>query len=176
MLRELKDREKMNRMGLSLQHLLRYAEGEGMLNRIVPGDESWVRHYQPESKCASVQWKYPSSPSTKIFKVMSRLSAGKVMLTVFWDSQGVLLAYSQKRGENVNSAPYCEVLLKLRDKICRKRPGQVARGALLHHDNIRPHTARAAQERIPQLKRELLEHPPYSPDSAPSDFHLFGPL
>jgi hypothetical protein len=38
--RELKDREKMNRMGLSLQHLLRHAdEGEDMLNRTVTGDE-----------------------------------------------------------------------------------------------------------------------------------------
>jgi histone-lysine N-methyltransferase SETMAR len=26
------------------------------------------------------------------------------------------------------------------------------------------------------LKFELLNHPPYSPDLAPSDFHLFGPL
>jgi histone-lysine N-methyltransferase SETMAR len=98
------------------------------------------------------------------------------MLTVFLDSQGVLLAYSQKRGENVNSAPYCEVLLKLPDEVSRKRPGQLARGVLLHHDNARPHTARATQERIPQLKWELLEHPHYSPDLAPSDFHLFGPL
>jgi hypothetical protein len=32
------------------------------------------------------------------------LSAGKVILTVFWDSQRVLLAHFQKRGENVNSA------------------------------------------------------------------------
>jgi hypothetical protein len=46
--RELKDREKMNRMGLSLQHLLQCVdEGEDMLNRIVTGDESWVHHYQP---------------------------------------------------------------------------------------------------------------------------------
>jgi hypothetical protein len=53
--KELKDREKMNRMGLSLQHLLRYAdEGEDMLNKIVAGDESWVHHYQPESKRAPV--------------------------------------------------------------------------------------------------------------------------
>jgi hypothetical protein len=37
LLREVKDREKMNRMGLSLQHLLRYADEENMLNRIVTG-------------------------------------------------------------------------------------------------------------------------------------------
>jgi hypothetical protein len=47
-----------------------------------------------------------SSPShsTKKFKVMP--SAGKIMLTVFWDSQEVLLAHLQEHGENVNSASY----------------------------------------------------------------------
>jgi hypothetical protein len=101
-------------MGLSLWHLLRYAdEGEDVLNRIVThtGDKSWVHHYQPESKHASVQWKHPSSPSTRKFKVTP--SAGRVMLTMFWDSHGVLLAHFQNRGENLNSALYCEVLLKL---------------------------------------------------------------
>jgi histone-lysine N-methyltransferase SETMAR len=76
----------------------------------------------------------------------------------------------------VNSASYCEVLLKLRDVIRRKRPGQQARGVLLHHDNARPHRARATQERMQELQWELLEHPPCKQDLAPSDFHLFGPL
>jgi hypothetical protein len=53
-------------------------------------------------------------------------SAEKNLLNVFWDSEGVLLANFQKRGENVNSASYCEVLLKLRDAIRTKRPGQLA--------------------------------------------------
>jgi histone-lysine N-methyltransferase SETMAR len=74
----------------------------------------------------------------------------------------------------VNYATYCEVLLKILDVIRRKIPGQLARGLLL--DNARPHTALATQERIQQLQWELLEHPPYSPDLAPTDFHLFGPL
>jgi hypothetical protein len=39
---------------------------------------------------------------------MSTPSAGKVMFTVFWGSQGILLAHFQKRGENMNSASYCE--------------------------------------------------------------------
>jgi histone-lysine N-methyltransferase SETMAR len=66
--------------------------------------------------------------------------------------------------------------LKLRDAIHRKHPGQLVRGALLHHDNARPRTARAIQERIQELQWRLLEHPPYSPNLTPSDFHLFGPL
>jgi histone-lysine N-methyltransferase SETMAR len=120
-----------------------------------------------------VEWKRPNSPSAKKFKVMP--SAGKVMLTVFWDSQGVLLAHFQKHGDNVNSASYCEVLLKLQDAIHRKCPDQLARGVLLHHDKARPHTARATQERIQELQWELVEHLLCSLDLAPSDYHLFGP-
>jgi hypothetical protein len=112
----------------------------------------------------------------KNFKVRSMPSAGKVMLTVFWNSQGVLLAHFLKRGKNVNSASYCEVLLKLRDAIHRNRPGQMERWVLLYHDNARPHTARVTQERIQELQWGLLEHPPYIPDLVPSDFNLFGPV
>lgn len=173
--RQLTEEHRRIRMGLSLQHLSRYTvEGENMLNRIVTGDESWVHHYQPETKRASMQWKHPSSPSTKKFKVVP--SAGKVMLTVFWDSQGVLLAHFQNKNENVTAESYCRVLLLLRDAIRRKRPGLLTRGILLHHDNARPHSAHLTQARIAELGWELLEHPAYSPDLAPSDYHLFGPL
>jgi hypothetical protein len=99
-------------------------KGEDVLNTTVTGDETWMHHYQPESNRASMQWKHPSSPSTKKFNVTP--SAGKVMLTMFWDSHGVLLAHYQKHGEYMNYASYCEVLLKLRDAIRRKRPGQLA--------------------------------------------------
>jgi hypothetical protein len=84
-----------------------------MLNRNVTVDKSWLHRYQPKSKCTSMQSKYSSSPSTKKFKVMS--SSRKVTLTVFWDSQGILLAHFQMCGENVNSATDCEILLELRD-------------------------------------------------------------
>jgi histone-lysine N-methyltransferase SETMAR len=53
---------------------------------------------------------------------------------------------------------------------------KLARRVPLHHDNVRPHTARATQERIQEVQWELLEHPPYSPDLAPSNFPLFAQL
>jgi hypothetical protein len=82
------------------------------------------------------------------------------MLTVFWDSQGVLLAHFQKRGRDVDSASYCAVLLQLGYAIRRKRPGQMGRGVLLHYENARSRTARVTQVRIQELRIwELLEHP-----------------
>jgi hypothetical protein len=82
--RELKDRENIKGMGLSLQRLLSYAyEGESTVNRIVTGDESWVHHYQPESNRTSMQSKYSNSQSHKKFQITRPPSAGKVMLAVF---------------------------------------------------------------------------------------------
>jgi histone-lysine N-methyltransferase SETMAR len=42
--------------------------------------------------------------------------------------------------------------------------------------NACPHMAHLTINTIRQLNWEVLEHPAYSPDLAPSDFHLFGPL
>jgi hypothetical protein len=69
-------------------------------------DESSVHHYQLESKRASMRWKHPIHRQPKSSKFKVTPSAGKVMLTVFWDSQGILLAHFQKRRENVNYASY----------------------------------------------------------------------
>jgi hypothetical protein len=77
----------------------------------------------------------------KKLKVTSTSSAGKVMLTMFWDSRGVLLIHFQKHGGNVNSASCCEVLFKVQNAFRRKHSGQLARRILLHHDSVRPHAA-----------------------------------
>ena len=41
------------------------------------------------------------------------------------------------------------------------------------HDNARPHTARQTQALLfEQFYCDIFEHPPYSPDLAPSEFFL----
>jgi histone-lysine N-methyltransferase SETMAR len=47
---------------------------------------------------------------------------------------------------------------------------------LLLHDNARPHTTLHTRKEIAKTGWTVLPHPPYSPNLAPSDFHLFGPL
>jgi hypothetical protein len=41
------------------------------------------------------------------------------------------------------------------------------------HDNARPHTTAATQDFIATFGWEQSSHPPYSPDLAPSNFHVF---
>jgi histone-lysine N-methyltransferase SETMAR len=64
-------------------------EGDGLLGRIVMGDETWVHYYQPETKKASEERRYTFSPKPKKFRTQP--SAGKVMLTLLWDKRGVIL-------------------------------------------------------------------------------------
>ncbi|KAG5321354.1 MOS1T transposase, partial [Pseudoatta argentina] len=45
--------------------------------------------------------------------------------------------------------------------------------AILLHDNARPHVAKPVKTYLKTHKWEVLPHPPYSPDIAPSDYHLF---
>jgi len=53
-----------------------------------------------------------------------------------------------------------------------RNPGNM----FIQHDNARPHISLRTQEAIAKFGWNVLPHPPYSPDVAPSDFHLFGPL
>jgi hypothetical protein len=73
------------------------AKGDNFLERIVTEDETWIHHYEPESKCQGMKWKYPHSPAKRKFK--THPTAGNLMLTVFWDSQRLLLEHFQETVE-----------------------------------------------------------------------------
>ena len=64
-------------------------------------------------------------------------------------------------------------LKKLKRAVQRKRPQMSDKRVLLLHDNTRPHTAHATVNLLERWGWEILQDPPYSPDLAPSDFHLF---
>ena len=44
----------------------------------------------------------------------------------------------------------------------------------IHMDNAAPHRAKRTENALREMGINILTHPPYSPDIAPSDFWLFG--
>ncbi|GFY36318.1 mariner Mos1 transposase [Trichonephila clavipes] len=172
--KQLTDQQKELRMGLTLQYLFRYQEDPSFMKRIVTGDETWCHHYEPETKRDIMQWKHASSPTPKKFRAVK--SAGKVLLTVFFDVQGPLLVEFLEHNKSVNSDVYCETLQRLRRCIRNKRPGLLTEGVVLLHDNARPHVSRVTQMELEKFKWETLDHPTYCPDMSPCDFNVFGPL
>jgi histone-lysine N-methyltransferase SETMAR len=122
-----------------------------------------------------MQWKYPSSTANKKFKTQA--SIGKIMLTTFWDVNGSILVHVQEKGQNVTSARYSDILVnKLKNAIRSKRRGILSKRVLLIRDNARSRTAAHTVDTLCAPKFEVLKHPPYSPDLAPSDYQLFGPM
>ena len=78
-----------------------------------------------------------------------------------------------KKETTINSQGYTETLTALKRRI--ERTG-IRNETLLEHDNARPHTSAATRDAIQSADFLVLPHPPYSPDLAPSDFHLFPKL
>ena len=81
-----------------------------------------VHHFDPDSKMQSMQWKHPGSPPPKKFKRVS--SAGKVMASVFWDSQGVIMIDDLEQGCKIHGAYHAVELRRLHKNIARKRRGK----------------------------------------------------
>ena len=124
----------------------------------------------PEMEQQSRQWQHSSLPKPRIFKQAQ--FAGKVMATVCWDRKGVLLVDFMATGTTINADRYCETLTKLRWAIQNRRRGMLSKGISILYDKARPH---ASHQTVTLLQRFGwdITHPPYSPDLALSDFHLF---
>ncbi|KAA5582499.1 hypothetical protein F3H14_37350, partial [Pseudomonas aeruginosa] len=109
-------------------------------------------------------------------KGMAVNTAGKVMASVFWDADGILMIVYLPKGQTINGEYYANLLDNFHQCIQQKRPGLAKKKNIFHQYNARVHTCVKAMAKINELKYDLLSHPPYSPDIAPSDFHLFPKL
>ncbi|GBL84136.1 Histone-lysine N-methyltransferase SETMAR [Araneus ventricosus] len=171
----LTEEHKNKRFECSLNFLTRYnEEGGAMLSRIVKGDETWVSHVTPESKQQSMEWSHTHFPVR--VKAKQTLSQSKIIASVFWDRHSVLMVDFMQRGTTINAVAYGQTLRKLRTAIQNKRRGMLTDGILLLHDNARPCTAAQTRDLLDSFGWEILDHPMYIPDLAPSDFHLFRHL
>ena len=170
----MSDQQKTARVQISETLLARYEEeGDAFIHRIVTCDETWMHHYTPETKRASKEWRGMGEECPVKAKMRS---AGKVMATVFWDFKGVLLVDFIHARRTINVAYYCNLLEKVRAAYRSKRRGFPIRDMLLLHNNARPHSAAITQEKLAEMNWTVLEHPPYSPNLSPCDYHMFGPL
>lgn len=110
--RVLSDMHKNQHFEAALSFLQRYStDGPQFLSRIITGDESWVQHYTPETKRTSNEWRHKNSPQPKKAKTIPAVQ--KVMLTVFFDSEGVVYSEFTPRGTTINAASYCNTLKKV---------------------------------------------------------------
>ena len=91
--------QKQLRLELAQDMLDCVESDSNFLNTVITGVESWVYGYDPETKVQSSQRRHPSSPRSK--KARQVRSNVKVLLTVFFNSSGVLHHEYAPQGQTV---------------------------------------------------------------------------
>ena len=144
--RNLNMQDRQQRVESSQELLEVYnANPEDFHTRFVTGEETWLHHWDPDTKKESMQWKHPGSPPPKKFRTQP--SASKLMTTVFLDSKWIILIDYKPAGTSITGEYYANVIKQLRVAIKEKRRGKLAAGVLLLHDNA-PSTSSELHKRI----------------------------
>nr|XP_033330636.1 histone-lysine N-methyltransferase SETMAR-like [Megalopta genalis] len=154
------------------QHLLKRNEIEPFLKCVITDDEKWITY---DNRKRQRSWKKDGEPSHAFTKL--GLTLKKVMLCMWWDWKGIVHHEVLPVGQTINSQLYYEQLERLRHAIEKKRPElHNTKGVVFHHDNARPHISLTTHKKLREFGWKILMHPPYSPNIAPSDYHLFRSL
>ena len=112
-------------------------------------DETWLYNYDPETKQQLMEWRHSGSPLPKKFRVQKY--AGKVLPSIFWNQDGILLMDYLPKGQTINGEYYLSLLVQLRDILKEKRCGKVTKGVLFLHDNALANRALATQKKLAYL-------------------------
>ncbi|CAD6193172.1 unnamed protein product [Caenorhabditis auriculariae] len=147
----LTDYDKDRRVYMNLS-LLPLHGTHGWLDNLITGDKKWA--LQDVAK--------------------ADLHAKKAMLLIWWSVRGVELWELLPKGSYNNANPYTDQLQKLRLGVQNRRENQAV--FYFQHDNARPHIARSTKAELETYGWHVLPLPPYFPDLAPSDYHLFSHL
>jgi len=141
----LTDVQKADRAETSASLLTLFNENpDNFISRFVTVDETWLHHFDPESKAQNgleTWWKYVISLPPRKFCVIA--SDCKVMATIFWDSEGILLIDYLEHSRTIsgNGNCYTDLIGKCRTTLEGKRRGRLLRRVLFHQDNAHAHSS-----------------------------------
>jgi len=95
------------------------------LSRLLTMDETWLCHYDPETKQQSMYRRHSGSPRPpspqKKKKNPSAKIRWKVLASIFWDQDGILLIDYLPNGQTIYAEYYSSLLVQLKDILKEKR-------------------------------------------------------
>lgn len=94
------------------------AEMADFMANLVILDETWLHHYDPQTKQQSMEWQHSDSPRPMKFRPQK--SAGKILGSVFWNKGGVLLLKYLPKGRTINAEYYTFLLDELIEVVKQK--------------------------------------------------------
>ena len=118
--------------------------------RLVSMGETWIYHYDPETKQQSKEWRHSSYPALPQ-KIPSEKSGGKFLASIFCDQVDIILIDHIPKGHTINSEYYSSQLEQLKDILKEKPRGKFNKVVLFLHDNTPVHRALGAQKKLAYL-------------------------
>ena len=172
----LTDEEKQNRVRLASQDIEKYDKCDPRrLEEIVTRDETWIYHFQPDSKAENKVW--VSSEGDRPVIARHCKTSNRMLYAILIDSKGPVLQIPVLKGSSVTGKFYREsVLTQLVDFYQKRRLRTGVHDIKLLHDNALAHKSTTVQEYLKESGFDVLDHPPYSPALSPCDFWLFPRL
>jgi len=132
-------------------------------------DETWLFHCDPETKQQSLEWRHNGSLRPQ--KVLEKFSPRFFRIKT---ASSALIIFQRAKLSTRSIIHLC--WCNWRTFWRKKRRGKVTKGVLLLHDNAPAHRALTTQKKLAYLGLQCPDHPPYSQDLAPSDYHLLPEL
>jgi hypothetical protein len=113
----LTDAAKTKRV-TTCEHLLQQYHRNNFLHRLITADESWV-YWQNSCRQRHKSWRCAGDQPVTESKTI--LTNKKFMLSLFWDSKGIILMDVLPPGETITAKYYCDLLEKLNAAVFEKR-------------------------------------------------------
>ncbi|PIC25506.1 hypothetical protein B9Z55_018410 [Caenorhabditis nigoni] len=149
--------------------LLTLHAGDRWLDRLITGDEKWVFYDNHHRKSQFVGEGESPQDVPK-----PDLHPKKVMLSVWWGVDGPIYWELLPEGKTITGDLYTTQLRNLKKAV--DRSALKDKKVYYQHDNARPHVSKQVKQELMGYGWNVLPHPPYSPDLAPSDYWLFGDM
>jgi hypothetical protein len=112
-----------------------------------------------ETKEGPKERRRSSSPRPKNFKTYN--SSTKVLVSDFWDKDGILIVDYLEKGETNTAEYYVELLDKLKQELLSKRRGKLSKGIFFLQDNATFQKAAITLQKLADLHFEVLKHRAY---------------
>ena len=103
----------------------------------------WIYQFDPENKIQSKEWHLKGAQGRVKFK--AERSVKKVMATIFWDCEGVILIDFLEGKKTATSSYYEDALKKLKTFLAKKHQGKLHNQILFYHNNAPAHSSRAVR-------------------------------
>ncbi|KAL2740930.1 hypothetical protein V1478_001071 [Vespula squamosa] len=144
-----------------------------LLKKIITGDVMWIcgYEYDPNIEAQCSHWMMDQPKRTR-----RSLNNVKLLLTVFFDYEGIVHHEFAPSNQTINKEYYRQVLERLYTAVRLKRPQLWNLGNWIIHHDVPTHNSNLIREFLAKHGIIELQQPPYSPDISPCDYWLFPRL